>query len=118
MKRALVLSLALLSACEDAGDRRICSPHDNPPIVPATNFSEQSRITYRCVGAWASRLSGSRGSLTEIAKAAIGACRDAIGYSQDYGRQANIDMSAYEQHLFEHAMWRAAQSQAGKCPPP
>lgn len=113
-----LIAAVLLAGCNRPDDR-ICSglAIRLPVGVPAEGNRDQ--ITAACVERWAARLSFSGDSASDVADAAIGACDDAIAYSekeaaQKQGRQP--DISQAEAYWRREALFRAIQWRAGNCP--
>ena len=104
-----VVALLAVSACQAQvkPDDRICS---TPPAVESGAWGS-------CVHKWAYRLAGAQGSNSEIAKAAVVACADAVAYKVDAAKPedrlqllADINRTAPEEALF-----RVVQARAGHC---
>jgi hypothetical protein len=120
-----MVALALSSCSQKIGDEDlICNQTPGFIQSAATNSDEQLEITKSCIHKWAYRLGRSPGSNTEIAKATIGACREAVDYFLNLkvkeGNKSKEPMTDQEWQLFvknfdELALFRVTQGRAGQC---
>ncbi len=125
MVRKAALSLAMLSlvACSK-GDPNICgSLAMRMPDVPTT-AEDQQQVLYSCMERWAARLAKSKqDSATEVAKAAVAACEEALMYYRYmFGKEGEfkIPLKDYpkistEEFWVERARFIAVQTRAGNC---
>lgn len=120
MVRAAALVLfGLLAGCADEKARNICSAEYPARIAyaPAIDGPQVRENANRCVQHWAARFSLSRDSATEVARAALGACREGLDEAKIYSEAdaEPFDWKAYESRMMELALYRAVQQRAGDC---
>jgi hypothetical protein len=104
----VIASISLLSGCNQAKpDDRICS---TPPATAPGAWSD-------CIHKWAYKMAGAQGANSDVAKASVAACADAIAYQINEAEPedraqllADINRSAPEIALF-----RVVQARAGHC---
>jgi hypothetical protein len=105
---ALILLLAL-SACQQQPkpDDRICS---TPPAIEPGAWSN-------CIHKWAYRMAGAPGPSSDVAKAAVAACADAVAYQVNEAKpedrlQLLNDINRSAPGI---ALFRVVQARAGHC---
>jgi hypothetical protein len=120
-----LFAVALASCSQKVGDEDlICN--QTPGFIQggATNSDQQLEITKSCIHKWAYRLGRSAGPNTEIAKATIGACREALDYFLDFkvkeGNESKEPFTDQKWQFFvkefdEMALFRVVQGRAGQC---
>ena len=118
--------VATLSSCvpQQGHNENICN---SPPgdIVVGTDASGQIEATNQGIHKWAYRLGRSSGPNSDIVKATIAACHDAIGlYVKKRIEEAEKNGSAVDEsqieadleNFNEKALFRVVQGRAGNCP--
>lgn len=93
------------------------------PGIPKT-ADDQLQVLYSCMERWAARLARSeRDSASEVAKAAVAACENAILYYNIYLNKElkqpiqadDLPKESFEKFWIERARFIAVQTRAGKC---
>lgn len=116
---SVILMASLIAGCSDDKARNICSSEYPARIAyaPAIDGPQVRENVSRCVQHWAARFSLSDASATEVAKAALGACREGLDDARLYEAEnpQPLDWAAYESRLTELALYRAVQQRAGNC---
>jgi hypothetical protein len=121
----------LLSACGQLGQKPNDSVCNTPPPVDVaasttvSTPSEQATLTKSCIHRWSYRLSNAPGSNSEIAKAVIGGCREALmrernlylDSSKDGMTSAELETLKLklEADYTELALFHVVQARAGHC---
>lgn len=116
----------LLQGCsEKIGDEDlICN--QSPGLITSAGATgdEQVKVAETCIHKWAYRFGRAPGSNTEIARAVVGACREAIDMVLELkvaeGNKAKQPFTDEVWQLFvkrfdENALFRVTQGRAGNC---
>jgi hypothetical protein len=122
----LPLVALVLSSCSQkiTDEDLICDQTPGFIQSAATNSDEQLEITKSCIHKWAYRLGRSPGPNTEIARATIGACREALDHFLNFkvkeGNESKEPFTDQKWQLFkrefdEMALFRVVQGRAGQC---
>jgi hypothetical protein len=127
--RLALLPLFALAGCDKLSQKpndAICltPPSLDEVVGPAKSAQEQAELTKGCVHRWSYRLAGAPGSNSEIAKAVIGACREALMVERNFYLNAGetTTLAALEQRkkqleaeYLEMALFHVVQARAGHC---
>lgn len=113
-----------LAAC-NAPNSNVCSSITQLDVGKAADrvlADELPDSPEQCVHRWAYRLAVAAGSNTEIARAAVAACKEPIEYAAMPANKSIPGPVAYEQamkevraDILEQALFRVVQARAGKC---
>ena len=109
-----ILLVSLAGCTEKISDEDlICNQTPGLIVSGATTADEQVGIAKQCIHKWAYRLGRAPGSNTEVAKAVIGACREAIDRIDEMNGRGtdHVEPSLYD----EYALYRVIQGRAGNC---
>ena len=123
---SILFVIILLAACsQKTGDEDlICQQTPGFIVSAATSSVEQLETTEMCIHKWAYRLGRGAGSNTEIARATVGACREALDYYLKFKvEEANATDEPFSDEQWQEsakrfeelALFRVVQGRAGQC---
>lgn len=119
--RGLLIVLALLAVGCDKKVSRICgSLPVQFPGIPQT-ADDQMQVTAYCVERWAARLAAAPDDASEVVKAVLGACDNAIAYLEQAKakEQPGSEMLPDQARSYwrKRAQFIVVQTRAGDCYP-
>jgi hypothetical protein len=126
----LLAGALFLSGCSEgisekfSDEELICNRSPGFIVTAAQTSDEQIKLAEVCIHKWAYRLGRAPGSSTEIAKAAIAACREPIDRVLELKiEDGNRTKEPFTDDLWQlfvkrfddHALYRVTQGRAGNC---